>query len=174
MRFESCSEDTPYGRWSRWPKRDQFEDTKVFRNPIGMAEKMLGRRTFATFIIPREDLAAKMFLTPQIEGDLYTTDLAIQVLVLEIEIGGHRLGLLALERRRRQIREANQRGAARRPGAAHPVVRRREAKLSSSPRAKDPWPSDGGHDKYPLTRQEGWGQGGSSSTTRGGWGNKWA
>lgn len=56
--------------WLRHPpKRDQFEDTTEFWNPIGTAEKMLGRRASTTYVAPREELISKMLLAPETEGN---------------------------------------------------------------------------------------------------------
>lgn len=45
------------------------------------AEKMLGRRLSTSYATPREELMLKMFLAPNIEDNLYTKELAIQVMV---------------------------------------------------------------------------------------------
>lgn len=73
-----------FGWLRHQPRQDQFEDTTEFWNPIGMAEKMLDRKTSTTFVAPREELVAKLMLTPNIEGNFYTTELAIQVLMSDI------------------------------------------------------------------------------------------
>lgn len=51
---------------------------------------MLSRRIASTLVSLRETLISKMILTPKTESNFYTTEVAIQVLVLEI--GGRRLG----------------------------------------------------------------------------------